>query len=71
MLCWVTVARIGGASQDTTWINSHELAVRITDELLVREGTVQVTVYTPPPGGGESQPPAMLTIIPRLGDHAQ
>lgn len=55
-----TVARVNGDPQDTRVMTDRELQLRVADELLSEPGTLMITAYTPPPGGGESQPRAVL-----------
>ena len=50
----LSVARWGGEDRPTTYINSTTLQVEISAEDLETGGAIPVTVFTPAPGGGES-----------------
>jgi len=50
-----------GSARGTTFVSSNQLTAAIPAADLASAGTVQVTVSTPPPGGGVS-PPLMFTI---------
>ena len=50
-----------GSARGTTFVSSNQLTAAIPASDLASAGTVQVTVSTPPPGGGMS-PPLMFTI---------
>ena len=50
--------RWNGADRPTTWISPVELEAAIPASDLASAGQAAVTVFTPPPGGGESAPRA-------------
>lgn len=50
----VSVVRWGGEARPTTYIDSTTLQVEISAEDLETGGAIPVTVFTPEPGGGES-----------------
>jgi hypothetical protein len=58
-----SAVRINGADHDTTFVSAQELSVSLPDELLADASSLKLTVYNGPPGGGESQPPAILSVI--------
>jgi hypothetical protein len=51
-----SVIRWNGADQATTWGSSTQLTASIDATLIDGIGTVEVTVFNPTPGGGESSP---------------
>jgi peptidoglycan/xylan/chitin deacetylase (PgdA/CDA1 family) len=55
-----------GQSQPTTFISSRTLIVAIGFSELMSTGTVAVTVYTPPPGGGAPVPVAIKILSPSI-----
>ncbi len=57
-----TIVRIDGTAQATTFVNTQELAVTIPDQTLSTIGSLKVTVFNGPPGGGESKPPVLLSV---------
>jgi len=50
-----SIVRWNGADQTTAFINTSQLQAPIFAADLVNPGTVNVTVFSPSPGGGESQ----------------
>jgi hypothetical protein len=61
-----TVAHIDGEAQPTTFVNAQLLEALPPDRLLASEAVLKVTVFTGPPGGGESQP-LLLVVHPGAG----
>lgn len=71
-----SVVRWNGAARPTTFINSTQVTAAIPDTDIANVGNAVVTVFTPPAGGGESNPltfainappnpvPAVTTINP-------
>jgi IPT/TIG domain len=59
-----SAVRINGADHHTTFVSAQELTVSLPDELVADASSLKLTVYNGPPGGGESQPPAILSVIP-------
>ena len=57
-----SVVRIDGVDHDTTFVSGQMLSVSMPDELLAHATSLKITVYNGPPGGGESQPPAILSV---------
>ena len=51
-----SVVRWNGADRPTTWISSMRARSRDPASDIASEGQSAVTVFTPPPGGGESAP---------------
>ncbi len=51
-----SVVRWNGADRATTWISPTRLAAQLTAADVAAPGTAQVTVFTPPAGGGLSLP---------------
>ena len=51
-----SIVRWNGADRPTTWISPVELQAAITASDIASAGQAAVTVFTPPPGGGESAP---------------
>lgn len=49
-----SVVRWNGLNQPTTFVSSTQLRAQISAALIAAEGTAQVTVFTPAPGGGLS-----------------
>jgi hypothetical protein len=61
----VSVVKLDGKEHRPTFVNAQQLDVAVPDELVAVAGTsVAITVYTPPPGGGESAPPVTLSVGP-------
>jgi hypothetical protein len=59
----VSVVRIDDATHLPEFDSAQRLHLSLPDELTTHAGAVRVAVYNPPPGGGESQPPVILTIV--------
>ena len=59
-----SVVRVNGVRQQTNFVRVQQLAVAIPDELVVEPASLEITVFTAPPGGGESKPPAIFVITP-------
>lgn len=55
-----SVARLNGQDRQTTFISSTQLMVILTMADLAQPGILDLTIYTPPPGGGVS---AVLKIF--------
>jgi hypothetical protein len=51
-----SVVKIGGRTLQTRWVSSTELVAVLTPEHTAHVGTVLITVETPKPGGGPSEP---------------
>ena len=51
-----SVVKFDGRAADTRWVSSTELAATLTPQHTARVGTFLITVETPKPGGGSSQP---------------
>ena len=51
-----SVVRWNGADRPTTWISPTRLEAAISASDVASAGQSVVTVFTPPPGGGESEP---------------
>jgi hypothetical protein len=51
-----SVVKFDGRVSDTRWISSTELAATLAPQQTARVGTFLVTVETPKPGGGSSEP---------------
>lgn len=56
-----SVVRFNGNPLVTTFVNNTQLTAAVTAADVANPGTVSVTVFTPPPGGGTSNS-ALLTI---------
>jgi hypothetical protein len=50
-----STGRIGGLAQDSKVASGEKMTVTVPAALLASAGELTVTVFTPPPGGGESQ----------------
>jgi hypothetical protein len=61
-----TVAHIDGDAQPTTFVNAQLLEALPPDHLMASEAVLKVTIFTGPPGGGESQP-LLLSVHPSTG----
>ncbi len=59
-----SVVRVDGVRQPTRFVSTEELVANLPDALLEKPGALNVTVFTKPPGGGESSPPAVLGVGP-------
>lgn len=51
-----SIVRVNGVSRSTSFISEQQLNASIPSAELANPGTLQVTVFTPPPGGGTSIP---------------
>ena len=51
-----SVVKVGGRPSDTRWVSATELAATLTAQQTAAAGTLLVTVATPAPGGGVSDP---------------
>ena len=51
-----SVVKFAGRAVDTRWVSSTELAATLDTQQTSRVGTLPVTVETPKPGGGTSEP---------------
>jgi hypothetical protein len=58
----VSVVRIDGVPVKPEVVSTEQLVLTVPATALAHARTAHVTVYNPPPGGGESQPPAILII---------
>jgi hypothetical protein len=59
-----TVVRINAIDQETTFIGPQELSVTVPADLVARAGSLRVTVFNGPPGGGESKPAVLVPVTP-------
>ncbi|MEA2298938.1 MAG: hypothetical protein QOF77_1874 [Solirubrobacteraceae bacterium] len=59
-----SMVRVNGVAQTTRFVSSQQLEATVPDELLETEGSLQVTVFTGPPGGGESTPAILGVAAP-------
>jgi len=60
-----TVVRINGSDRPTTFVSATSLDIVLAAADLAVEGTIQVTVFSPAPGGGESDSlPFRITTLP-------
>jgi uncharacterized protein (TIGR03437 family) len=59
----LSVVRWNGGDRPTTFVNPNQLTAAIAASDTAALGTVKVTVFNPPPGGGTSQP-FSVTIAP-------
>jgi hypothetical protein len=57
-----SVVHVEGNSQPTTYVSAQLLEVAIPAAPLAQARALNVTVVTPPPGGGESQPLALAVV---------
>jgi hypothetical protein len=51
-----SIVKLDGRAVATRWVSSTELAATLAPEHTSRVGTFLVTVETPKPGGGSSEP---------------
>ena len=51
-----SVVKFAGRALETRWVSSTELAATLAAQYTTRVGTFPVTVETPKPGGGTSEP---------------
>lgn len=61
-----SVVKIGGVTQTPAFISAQQVDLAVPDDILAQEGSLEITVYNGPPGGGESQPPMILAIVSPL-----
>jgi hypothetical protein len=59
-----SIVRVAGEDQATDFISSDTLKAKLDDARLAEPGSFAVTVFTPPPGGGESTSPVALVVLP-------
>jgi hypothetical protein len=59
-----SVVRWNGAARLTTFVSAGQLTAQITAADIASGGTFQVSVFTPPPGGGESNVIDFTVITP-------
>lgn len=59
-----TVVRINAIDQETSFIGPQELSVKVPADLIAKAGSLQVTVFNGPPGGGESKPAVVVPVTP-------
>ena len=62
-----SVVRWNGSNRTTTFVSSTELEAEILAADIAREGTVEVTVFNPAPGGGLSNAVGRPPCLPLLG----
>ncbi|MBI2188793.1 MAG: amidohydrolase family protein [Acidobacteria bacterium] len=58
-----SVVKIDGRALDTRWVSATELAATLTPRETGSVGTFLVTVETPPPGGGASDPVELIVTF--------
>ena len=58
-----SVVRLDGHVVDTRWVSATELAALLTPQQTARAGTFLLTVDTPKPGGGSSQPVEFMVVF--------
>ena len=58
-----SVVRLDGRVVDTRWVSATELAVTLSAQQTARVGTFLLTVDTPRPGGGLSQPVEFMIVF--------
>ncbi len=58
-----SIVRWDSADRETSYLSDTTLLATIEDSDIVSEGTRNVTVFNPSPGGGTS-PPAIFTVLP-------
>jgi hypothetical protein len=58
----VSTVKIDGEEHKPSYVSAQQLDVVIPDELLANPGSLEITVYTAEPGGGESKPAKTFTI---------
>jgi hypothetical protein len=58
-----SVVRLDGHVVETRWVSATELAALLTPEQTARAGTFLLTVDTPRPGGGSSQPVEFMVVF--------
>src|SRR5262249_49438364 len=62
-----SVIQVNGQPVLTAFVSSVELQAIVPADALKNPGSLQITVSTPPPGGGVS-PAVVLTVNPQSGD---
>jgi hypothetical protein len=62
-----SVVRVDGAPVPTTFVSATRLAATIPAERLRAEGTLQIAVFSPEPGGGMSEPVVLRIAAPTDG----
>ena len=66
-----SVVRWNGANRPTTFVSSSEVRAAIPGSDLTSPGVIDVTVFTPTPGGGTSAPrPFSINVGPSLSPNA-
>jgi trimeric autotransporter adhesin len=61
-----TVVRFNGRAISTRFIDAGELEATVPGGVLYTDQTAQITAFTPPPGGGASEPhPLRIVRLPR------
>ena len=58
-----SVVRLDGRVVDTRWVSATELTATLTPQQTARVGTFLMTVDTPKPGGGSSQPVEFMIVF--------
>ena len=58
-----SVVRLEGRAVETRWVNATELAATLTPQQTAKVGTFLITVDTPKPGGGVSQPVEFMIVF--------
>jgi hypothetical protein len=51
-----SVVRVNGAPQDTEFVSAQQLTAVVPDELVAEAASLEITVFTGPPGGGPAKP---------------
>ena len=51
-----SIVKVDGRASETRWVTSTELAATLTPQQTAKAGTFLITVETPVPGGGSSEP---------------
>ncbi|MGH9777386.1 MAG: IPT/TIG domain-containing protein, partial [Candidatus Acidiferrales bacterium] len=59
-----SVVRWKGKDLPTKFLSSTELEVELPAEALARPGEIKLTVFTPGPRGGSSQPATLVVTSP-------
>ena len=65
-----TVARVNGSPQTTSFVSTQELEVELPHQFLAAAGTLEVTAFNRPPGGGESKPAVALSVTAPIAEPA-
>ena len=68
-----SVARVNGVARDTKFKDESTLLVKLVPQDVEKEGQIELTVYSPAPGGGLSVPMVVKVAnatgaIPEVGD---